>query len=489
MIRRIGPLFVVALVFSLAYLGCSEESVVPIDNEQSNTSGLVEGDIDASSTSFEITTETAGDSDRPVTGPFIIRGKNIHYVDSLSALSVDITVEHQCRCSFPEPIGMTFVKLLPPGVTVQNPDNDEHGAGAAIVFEFANDDGQWTTGEESFPKTVLFGVDPGVSIGFVARIDVGMDPDLGSIGGVVWNDRNEDGEMDRDESGIGGVVINMYRTDGPENSMQPEILWRTVTDREGSYRFDRLDAGHYEVKKIPRDDLRPTTPTLIQVILVEQDGTVSDFLMANFGCVPVSTPRPIIEVGDFVDVWGEYSVRPDSRVVARAIQLIKCNNIRPDASAINTALATDDPGDISVCDLPLGALRGLVNKIDRDARLLWVLGTPIKFESSDPDTVPDDPNIKPHLPGQGEPPPGKEVGFDDVEVGDQVTVFAMNIPDHRTLDGVKIYLSDIETFAPDNQVHGKVDEVLMTADRVVGAFVAMRTTIVVTDQTHIKVID
>jgi hypothetical protein len=402
---------------------------------------------------------------------------------------VDITVEHRCQCSFPEPIGMTFVKLLPPGVTVQNPDNDEHGAGAAIVFEFENDDAQWTTGEESLPRTVLFGVDPGVSIGFVARIDIGMDPDLGSVGGIVWNDLNEDGQLDRGEPGIGGVVINMYRTDDPEDSMRPEILWRTVTDREGSYRFDRLDAGHYEVKKMPRDDLRPTTPTLIQVILVEQDGTVSDFLMANFGCVPVSTPRPIIEVGDFVDVWGEYSVRPESRVIARTIQLIKCGDIRPETASINSALATNDPGDISVCELPLGALRGRVTKIDRDARLLWVMGTPIKFESSDPDTVPDDPNITPHLPGQGEPPPGKEVGFDDVKVGDQVTVFAMNLPDHRTLDGVKIYLSDIETFAPDNQVHGKVDEVLMTADRVVGAFVAMRTTIVITEHTNIKVIE
>jgi len=358
-----------------------------------------------------------------------------------------------------------------------------------IVFEFANDDGQWTTGEESFPRTVLFGVDPGVSIGFVARIDIGQDPNLGSVGGVVWNDLNENGQLDRGEPGIGGVVINMYRTDGPERSMQPEILWRTVTALDGSYRFDRLDAGHYEVKKIPRSDLRPTTPTTIQVILVEEDGKVSDFLMANFGCVSAGTPRPIIERGDFVDVWGEYAVRPDSRVVARAIQLIKCNNIRPETASINAALETNAPDDISVCDLRVGALMGPVTRIDRDARLLWVIGTPIKFENSDPDTVPGDPTIKPFLPEQGDPPPGKEVGFDDVEVGDQVTVFAMNVPDHRTLDGIKIYLSEVETFVPDVQVHGKVDEVLMTADGVIGAFVAMRTTIVVTEQTHIKVID
>jgi hypothetical protein len=487
MMRRVGPLFVVALVFSLAYLGCSEEAVVPIDNEQSNTAGLVEGDIDASSTSFEFKTETAGDPDRPIPGPFIIRGNNIHYVDSLSALSVDFTIEHQCRCSFPEPVGMTFVMLLPPGVTVQNPDNDEHGPGAAIVFEFANDDGQWTTFEESLPRTVLFGVDPGVSIAFVARIDVDMDPELGSVGGVVWHDRDEDGEMDRDEPGIGGVEIHMYRTDGPEDSMQPEILWRTLTARDGSYRFSRLEAGHYEVKRVPRDDLRSTTPPLLQVILVEQDGNVSDFLMANFGCVPVGTPRPIIEVGDFVDVWGEYTPRPDHHVISRAIQLIKCRNIRPEQATIGSALATNGPDDIGVCDLPIGALTGPVTDITRDEReqFLWVMGTPIRFGP----VPPDDPTITPYLPGDGDLPPGKEVGFDEVEVGDMVTVFAMNVPEHRTLDGVKIYKSDIETFAHEVQVHGKVDEILMTSTRIVGGFVSMRTKVLITENTHIKVVD
>jgi hypothetical protein len=485
--RRVAPLFVVALVFSLAYIGCGDDAVVPTDNEQNNTSGLIEGDIDASAGSFEYMTETAGDPNRPIPGPFIIRGKNIHYVDSLSALSVDFTVEHHCRCSFPEPIGMTFVNLFPPGVTVQNPDNDEHGPGAAIVFEFENDDGQWTPFEESLPRTVLFSVDPGVSIGFVARLDIGMDPDLGSIGGVVWNDRDEDGEMDRDEPGIGGVVINMYRTDGPEDSMRPEILWRTVTSPDGSYRFDHLDAGHYEVLKVPRSDLRPTTPTTIQVILVEQDGGVSDFLMANFGCVPAGTPRPIIEVGDFVDVAGEYAMRPEHHITARAIRLYKCSRNLPLAAADHSAFPARDEGDLDVCDLPLGALVGPVTDINRDERVLWVMGTPIHFDSTVTDSVPEDPNVKPYLPSEGDPPPGKEIGFDEVEVGDQVTVFALNIPDHRTLDGIKIFKSEIETFAPVNEVHGKVDRILMTPDRVIDAFVAMRTTVVVTENTRVIV--
>jgi hypothetical protein len=307
MVRKLGPLFVVALVVTLAFGGCSNDTVVPTDNEQSNTSGLIAGDINASGGNFEYTTDTAGDPNSPIPGPFIIRGKNIHYVDSLNVLSVDFTVEHQCRCEFPEPIGLTFVTLLPDTVTVENPDNGVHGPGAAIVFEFENDDGVWSPFEESLPRTVHFGVGPGVSIGFVARIDIGMEPDLGSIGGVVWHDIDQDGVLDPNEPGIGGVEIHMYRTDGPELSSR-EILWRTLTARDGSYRFDGLNAGHYEVRKVPRNDLVPTTPEILQVILVEIDGQVSDFLMANFGCVPRGQPRPIIEVGDFVDVWGKYTV-------------------------------------------------------------------------------------------------------------------------------------------------------------------------------------
>jgi hypothetical protein len=481
---------VVVFVFALAFAGCSDDAVVPTDNEQNNTSGLIDGEIDPSADSFEYMTETAGDPDRPIPGPFIIRGKNIHYVDSLSALSVDITVEHRCRCFFHEPIGMTFVNLFPSGVTVLNPDNDEHGPGAAILFEFENDDGMWTTFEESLPRTVLFGVEPGVSIGFVARIDIGMDPELGSIGGVVWNDRDEDGEMDQDEPGIGGVEIVMYRTNGPETSTNQEILWRTLTSHDGSYRFDGLDAGHYEVQKMPRNDLRPTTPTTIHVILVENNGQVSSFLMANFGCVPAGAPRPLIEVGDFVDVWGEYLVRPEHHIRARAVDLYKCSYERPPAAvAVNPAVIPGTESDLDVCDLPIGALVGPVTDINRDERVLWVMGTPIKFDTTATDTVPEDPNVTPQLPGQGEPPLGDEISFDQAEVGDQVTVFALNIPDHRTLDGVKIYRNDNPTFAPDIQVHGKVGRVLMTPDSgVVEGFVAMRTTVIITETTRIIVV-
>ena len=474
-----------ATALAVVYAGCGD-SVQPIENEQNNPSGLISGDIDAAGGSFEYSTDTAGDPANPVPGPFIIRGTNIHYVDSLSALSVDITVEHRCRCVFPEPIGMTFVSLLPPGVTVENPDNGEHGPGAAIVFDFENDDGVWSTFEESLPRTVLFGVDRGVSIGFVARIDIGMDPALGSIGGIVWHDGNRNGQIDRGEPGIAGVEIRMYRTDGPEDILPPEILWRTLTDHDGSYRFDRLGPGHYEVRKTPRNDLEPTTPETIQVLLVEENGEVGDFLMANFGCVPVEPPRPVIEKGDFVDVSGEYVPRPEHVIAARLIQVTRCNGDPRGSSAFMPAVTSGDVVDIDVCDLPIGSLAGPVTGINRDERVLWVMGTPVHFAVSN-DTIPDDSTIAPRMPSGDDPFPGEEIDFEDAEIGDIVTVYAFNDPSHRTLDGLRLYRLDVETFAPVIEVHGRVDEILLTTNRVIEGFVVMRTRVHVTNLTHIMI--
>jgi hypothetical protein len=489
MIRRTGPLFVVALMVALVLGGCGDDSVTPTDIEQSNTSGLIEGDISAADGNFEFTTDTNGDLDRPVPGPFIIRGKNIHYVDSLGVLSVDFTVEHRCRCAFPEPIGLTFIDLLPPGVTVENPDNDEHGPGAAIVFEFENDDGVWTAFEESLPRTVHFGVDAGVSIGFVARIDIGMEPNLGSIGGLVWHDANENGQIDRGEQGIGGVVINMFRTDGPEVS-NAEILWRTLTGPDGSYRFDGLDAGPYEVHKILQPDLHPTTPTVIHVILVEEDGGVSDFLMANFGCVPVHPPGPAVEVGDFAGAWGDYTSRPEHLVLARGLSVIKCRNAPPKESVITPAAISTGQTDIDLCNTRLGALAGPVTDINRDARVLWLMGTPVHFDTVPTDSIPDDSTLATYIPGDTGPPSTKIIDFEDVEIGHNIMVFAWNFLDHRTLDGIIIRKLPDDTFAPQQvRVHGKVDEILMTPNGVIDAFIAMRTKIVITELTHIDIHD
>ncbi len=342
--------------------GCSDESVAPDTGQTPNTVQGTIGDSD-----FELTFQTGGDPANPLDGPFVLRGSNVHYDDSLHALSVDLTVTNRGRVSQPEPIGLTFIKLYPDGVTVLNPDNGVSGNGAAIVFVFANDDAFWTPGERSLPRTVQFGVDPGVSIGFVARLDIGSPAVGGTIAGRVWHDANEDGIADPGEEGLPGVLITLRSIgDGPSTHVTPE-RWRARTDSDGHYEFHGLAPDVYIVSKVLATPyFRPTTPTEITVVLTMHDGVVSDFLGADFGCVPM-TPPPI-EIGAYVETKGKFEPLPGPHLVATEIHVSECGN--------DTIPGPLDPPDLG-CNG--GVLRGVVTDINRDQHRVWVMGTPIYF--------------------------------------------------------------------------------------------------------------
>lgn len=358
---RFFSLLLVSLVALGGVTGCSHDPVAG-DNPATD-SGLVRGDVGLTYGDFDLTVETAGDPNQPLVGPFVIRGRNIHYDDEAGALVADLYVVNQSRTAFPEPIGLTFVRLLPEGVEILNPDNDVHGDGAAIVFGFANDDGLWTPGEVSLARPVQFKTPRGQSVAFVARIDVGTSPQGGAIGGLVWHDRNSNGSVDPGEEGLGGVPV-ILTNGGPEaSSSPPEILRRALTDPSGHYRFDGLRAGLYLVQREPEDRLVPTTPTTIQVILVQDGDHVSDFLDANFGCLVQTPPdSAFVEVGDWVDARGEFGGVPP-RLLARMLDVTDCS-VTPSFTA---------DGD-SCLGLPI-ELRGPVTDIDVAQRRIQVMNT------------------------------------------------------------------------------------------------------------------
>ena len=47
------------------------------------------GEIDPGDVSFEMEISAVGRDGRPMEGPFVLLGNNVHYVDSLGALVVD----------------------------------------------------------------------------------------------------------------------------------------------------------------------------------------------------------------------------------------------------------------------------------------------------------------------------------------------------------------------------------------------------------------
>lgn len=273
---------VLALVVAAGLLAaCSEDPQRP-----DPPVGVVSGEVDPAAGDFVIVLETAGSAADPLPGPFHLRGENVRWLPGLGAIAVDLSITNAGPETYPEPVGLTFTDLLPDSVLVLDPDNGIQGPGAAILFGFANDDGQWTPGETSFPRTVTFLAYAEQAVAFGARVDIGTGPLSGSIGGLVWFDADRDGEVDPHEPGIPGVTVVLEPPDVPmfAGGGDPLPALTTTTGPDGRYLFANLRAGFYTVRVMPRwAHMLPEVPEPLHVLLVEAGGRVSSFLEADFG--------------------------------------------------------------------------------------------------------------------------------------------------------------------------------------------------------------
>jgi uncharacterized repeat protein (TIGR01451 family) len=73
---------------------------------------------------------------------------------------------------------------------------------------------------------------------------------LGRIGRFVWSDANGDGVQDPGESGIGGVTIDLVIAglDGLWGTSDDSVFATSTTAADGSYLFDALPRGYYQVQ-------------------------------------------------------------------------------------------------------------------------------------------------------------------------------------------------------------------------------------------------
>jgi hypothetical protein len=355
--HRIVPLLLVIALFAA---GCGDDAVTPADHA---TTAEVRGEIGAGA-GFELTFPFGNDRSGLTRGPFILRGSNLHYDEAAGALTVDLTLTHRGDRAFPEPVGLTFLRLFPDGVTVQDPDNGINGDGAAIVFQFEKDDAMWTPGETSLPRTVHFAAERGVAVGFIARVDVSMPPAGGGvISGRVWHDANQDGVMDEGEAGLAGVPVVLSSSNATRAANV--AMWRTRTNERGGYRFEGLRPGTYRVSKAPVTGLEPTTPTEIVVLLAETEDGVSSFADAHFGCVRRDVEPPALQVGLYIEASGHYETDPH-RVSARQVIVRLCNTDEP---VLNDGDDENRPGCRRV------RLRGPVTAIAFEGGSILLMGT------------------------------------------------------------------------------------------------------------------
>jgi len=280
-----------ALVLLLAWAAGCGDKVVYVETGPGDAA-VATGTLNPGDTSLRVVVPGTP----PVNGPYVIEGTGIHYDDGVGALVVDLTITNAGTVAQPLPVRVEFVALMPRGVTVLNPDNGIHGPGAIIDFHFTDRDLVWSPGETSQKRPVQFGVEPATSVAFSVRVHLGPPASLGTIAGVVWNDRDEDGVRDDGEPGLPDRDVALVHTDSLLDCVQrgmdcPDVRY-AATGPDGSYGFTGLAPGFYAVVT-PRDRCSiPTTPTEIDVILVitlgEGDATeVSSFLHADFGVVPV----------------------------------------------------------------------------------------------------------------------------------------------------------------------------------------------------------
>jgi len=330
MFARLSTSFLLASL--MLFVACGDDSPTTSDGSLEIARTAI-GDGDIGDGPFFMTAE--GPAGSGLT--FTLRGENLRYEDD--RLTAEFFVINDGERAVQLPAVLTLVTIDPDSVGVDDSDNGEPGAGASFGLEFAEDDLEWSVGEESLAETLAFDVDQGVSIAFVARIDVEMDPVGGSIGGTVFADPDQDGVFSNDEVGVGGVGIELSGAEG---------VLRTSSMRGGTYRFDGLDAGVYTVRILPSRMITPTTANAIQVLLSENgEGDVGNYLAADFGVrvrndEPPMGPR--LQPGDVVEVTGRYR----------------------DGSLYAYEIEREDDDDTEV--------RGPVTAVDAEAGILSIMG-------------------------------------------------------------------------------------------------------------------
>jgi uncharacterized repeat protein (TIGR01451 family)/gliding motility-associated-like protein len=80
------------------------------------------------------------------------------------------------------------------------------------------------------------------------RVVIEVRKNLLSLGDLVWEDLDNDGQKDPSEKGIAGVALSLYNAGNNGKDATDTLKATTTTDADGFYLFKNLQAGNYYVK-------------------------------------------------------------------------------------------------------------------------------------------------------------------------------------------------------------------------------------------------
>ena len=278
------------LLFLLA--GCSENL-----GPEAGSSGTAafQGSYDAS-TGEIVFRPQAPDGEAEL--PLLLVATGIH-LDTEGLLHAQVAIRNIGNTSIPGPVAVAVRGFVPASVAPANADcvspvdptgPSDRGACSFDHRGTYGDDGVLAAGETSEPVEWLFHGTGGESFAFQAILMFEPEPPgSGTIGGLVFEDRNQNGQRDLGEPGIAGVSLGMLVGDHEQTA---------VTDEVGDYSFVLEEAGLYEVRLGVPPGLVPTTPTELVVLIVRQpNGDLSQFLHADFGLFREATTNELFITG------------------------------------------------------------------------------------------------------------------------------------------------------------------------------------------------
>ncbi len=171
-----------------------------------------------------------------------------------------------------------------------------------------------------------------------------------SLGDYVWEDVNKNGLQDTDESGVANIEVELFDSDG--NSIAT-----TTTDENGSYKFENLDNGDYQVKfKIPEDYI-VTAQNIGDDDAVDSDanltGDVDKATIQNDNnfTIDMGIYIPKASIGDFVwDDVNRNGIQDENESGVANVEVILLDG---DGNEVNRT-QTDENGKYLFTDLKIG---------------------------------------------------------------------------------------------------------------------------------------